>query len=81
MPLPKQKNISFGQYKALKDDIIEVSEQKFENRLNLLEKSITESLRSEIKENTKALKSEMRWLIGLLFTVLATMMTLFKFVK
>lgn len=88
MPVQKQKNISFSQYKALKDDIIEISEQKFENRLNQLEKRIIDSIETKIdikisplKTNIDSLRSEMRWLIGILFAVLTIIMTLFKFLK
>ncbi|MDY6970280.1 MAG: hypothetical protein SVR08_16730 [Spirochaetota bacterium] len=70
------KQVNFDEYKAIKDDIIEISEQRFENRLLQLGKNINKNIDQKIE----SFKNETRWLIGLSLVILTTLITVFKFI-
>ncbi len=83
---------SFDEYKAIKDEIIEISEQRFKNILHIelavfgkeLRSELKEEMniiRTELKEEINSVRTELRWLIGLMFIVLTIIMTIFKFLN
>jgi hypothetical protein len=65
-----RRKVMFDEYKTIKDEIIAISEQRFENILT-----------KRLEEFRKSIISEMRWLIGLLFIIIASLMTIYKFIK
>ena len=77
----RKKNITFDEYKTVKDEIIKISEERFENLLTQRLKEFKIELINDLSPRFESLEKQMAFIKWFLPAFIGIMMIILKFVK